>query len=214
MGDWSTGALALVVPLLSASGSCPSVQRITLRRGWERRVPVAGYGDPVTIQVRRARTADVRAIKELVDSHAGPGLMLAKAAVTLYEDVQEFVVAEQAGRILGAGALHVLWEDLAEVRTMAVADDVRGAGIGSRLLEALLDRARELGVRRVVCLTFATGFFAAHGFRPAEDVHIEVGLFRELVQSTDEGVAEFLDLDRVRPNTLGNTRMLLTLDAA
>jgi len=163
--------------------------------------------------IRRARTRDVRAIGGLVDDNVDSGRLLAKAIVTLYEDVQEFWVAERAGdgEIIGCGALHVMWEDLAEIRTIAVRPGCQGNGIGHRLVEALLGSARELGVRRVFVLTFAVGFFAGHGFKPIDGSPVSHEVYEELLRSYDEGVAEFLDLDRVKPNTLGNTRMLLHL---
>ena len=83
--------------------------------------------------------------------------------------------------------------------------------MGSALLRALLDDARELGVAKVFCLTFETEFFARHGFVPIEGQAVTPDVFAELLRSYDEGVAEFLDLERVKPNTLGNTRMLCTL---
>jgi amino-acid N-acetyltransferase len=163
--------------------------------------------------IRRARTRDVRAIGALVDANVDSGRLLAKATVTLYEDVQEFWIAERVadGEIVGCGALHVMWEDLAEIRTIAVREDCRGGGVGHRLVEALLGSARELGVRRVFVLTFAVGFFAGHGFKPIDGSPVSPEVYEELLRSYDEGVAEFLDLDRVKPNTLGNTRMLLHL---
>ncbi len=165
------------------------------------------------VRVRKARTGDVRAIQRLVAVYADDRRLLSKAIVALYEDVQEFLVAERVedGAIVGCGALHVMWEDLAEVRTLAVHPDRRAHGVGGRLLARLVRTARELGVRRVVCLTFEVDFFARHGFTPTDGIPLDPGLFSELVQSYDEGVAEFLDLERVRPNTLGNTRMLLEL---
>jgi amino-acid N-acetyltransferase len=162
--------------------------------------------------VRRARTSDVRAIRELVDLYAPDRRLLSKATVTLYEDVQEFWVAEDAGAVVGCGALHVMWEDLAEVRTLAVQPGRERRGTGSALLAALLEHARALGVRRVFCLTFETGFFARHGFAPVADVPVEAQVQAELLRSPDEGVAEFLDLERVKPNVLGNTRMLRLLE--
>jgi amino-acid N-acetyltransferase len=92
-----------------------------------------------------------------------------------------------------------------------VDDSMRGQGIGHLLVEALLNRAREIGVSRVFCLTFETQFFAKHGFEPISDVPVDVDTFEEMVRSTDVGVAEFLDLARVKENTLGNTRMLRLL---
>ncbi len=150
-------------------------------------------------------------IRALVDLHTGDRRLLGKATVTLYEDVQEFWVAVEDERVVGCGALHVLWADLAEVRTVAVDPALRGRGIGGAVLERLLDQARELGVARVFCLTFETGFFGRHGFARADHVLVDAGVQAELLQSHDEGVAEFLDLARVRPNTLGNTRMLREL---
>ena len=151
----------------------------------------------------------------MIDAYSPTGILLDKPTVTLYEDVQEFWVAEDvqpgAAAVLGCGALHVMWEDLAEVRTLAVDPAVRGRGIGHLVLDQLLTTARELGVRRVFCLTFEVEFFAAHGFRPLSEVPVPPELLEELLRSPDEGVAEFLDLERVKPNTLGNTRMLLLL---
>ena len=163
--------------------------------------------------IRHARTRDVRAISGLVDENVESGRLLAKATVTLYEDVQEFWVAERAGdsEIIGCGALHVMWEELAEIRKIAVRADCQGHGVGHRLVGALLGSARELGVSRVFVLTFAVDFFARHGFKEIDGAPVSHKVYEELLRSYDEGVAEFLDLDRVKPNTLGNTRMLLRL---
>lgn len=164
------------------------------------------------VVVRRARTQDVRAIRRLVDLYSGVGAsLLVKATVTLYEDVQEFWVAEQGGEVVGCGALHVLWEDLAEIRTVAVDPECQGKGIGHRIVSALLDTARELGLQRVFCLTFEVDFFRKHGFVPIQGTPVSPEVYAELLASYDEGVAEFLDLEHVKPNTLGNTRMLLHL---
>ena len=161
--------------------------------------------------VRRARTSDVRAIRSFVDAYADDRRLLSKATVTLYEDVQEFFVAERDGEVVGCGALHVLWEDLAEVRTVAVAPQLRGHGIGQLVLSRLLEQALAVGVARVFCLTFETGFFARNGFVEIDGAPVPHDVFEQLLQSYDEGVAEFLGLDRVKPNTLGNTRMLRVL---
>jgi amino-acid N-acetyltransferase len=158
--------------------------------------------------VRPARTADVRAIRRLVDHYAPSRQLLSKPTVSLYESVQEFRVAELDGQVVGCGAVHVMWEDLAEVRTVAVDPGYRGRGVGDLIVPALLDVARELGVRRVFVLTFQVGFFRRHGFVEVSGAPVDEEVFAELLRSYDEGVAEFLDLDRVKPNTLGNTRML------
>jgi len=163
--------------------------------------------------VRRARTSDVRAIRGLIDLYSTERRLLSKATVALYEDVAEFSVAERVedGAVVGCGALHVMWEDLAEVRTVAVDPACRGRKIGHQLVSALLDAAREIGVRRVFVLTFETGFFSSLGFTPIDGTPVPPDVYEQLLRSYDEGVAEFLDLERVKPNTLGNTRMLLHL---
>jgi amino-acid N-acetyltransferase len=165
----------------------------------------------VSILVRAARTSDVVLIRRLIDTFAPKGILLDKPMVTLYEDVQEFVIAEVDGSAVGCGALHVLWADLAEVRTLAVDPICQHGGVGHAVLEALLDRARAVGVERVFCLTFEVAFFAAHGFKPFTAAAVDPQVYDELLRSYDEGVAEFLGLEHVKPNILGNTRMLLDL---
>jgi amino-acid N-acetyltransferase len=166
------------------------------------------------VTIRRARTADVRGIRRLIDLYSGDRRLLSKATVALYEDVQEFWVAERTddGAVVGCGALHVMWEDLAEIRTIAVDPASRGHKIGHRLAAELLAAARELGVRKVFVLTFETGFFGSLGFVPIDGTPVTHEVYEQLLRSYDEGVAEFLDLERVKPNTLGNTRMLLRLE--
>lgn len=160
--------------------------------------------------VRRARTSDVPAIKSLVDIYAGK-ILLKKNLVTLYEAVQEFWVVELDGELVGCGALHVLWADLGEVRTVAVHPKVRGTGVGHILVEQLLNVARELHLQRIFVLTFEVEFFSGHGFEEIDGTPVTAEVYEEMCRSYDTGVAEFLDLSYVKPNTLGNTRMLLTL---
>lgn len=162
------------------------------------------------IDVRRARIADVRAIKALIDSYAGR-VLLEKELVTLYEDVQEFWVAELDGAVVGCGALHVLWEDLAEIRSVAVDRSLRRHGIGDAIVRQLVRLAAELGLPRIFVLTFETKFFGRHGFTEIKGAPVPPEVYEEMRQSRDPGVAEFLDLPFAKPNTLGNTRMLLQL---
>ncbi|MCF6523677.1 amino-acid N-acetyltransferase [Streptomyces sp. JJ36] len=178
--------------------------------------PAAGEAERdgrAAVTVRRARTADVRTVRRLIDAYARDRILLDKATVTLYEDIQEFWVAEREadGEVVACGALHVMWEDLAEVRTLAVDPAMKGTGVGHLVLEKLLQTARRLGVRRIFCLTFEVDFFAKHGFTEIGDTPVDGDVYSELLRSYDEGVAEFLGLERVKPNTLGNSRMLLQL---
>lgn len=183
------------------------------------------------IRIRPARVSDVRTIRALVEPLSNDRVLVSKDAVAYYESLQQFLVAEAVEAVeddeddepvdvgdtgpdpvvVGFGALHVLWEDLAEVRTLATDPAYRRQGIGHLLLEALLDKARDLGVHRVFCLTFEVPFFLAHGFAAIEGTPVEPDVYAQLLRSYDEGVAEFLDLDRVKPNTLGNTRMMRVL---
>ena len=163
------------------------------------------------VVIRPARTADVVAVRRLVGLYTEDGRLLAKAPVTLYEDVQEFLVAEIDGVIIGCGALHVMWEDLGEIRTLAVDPEHARHGVGGRILDGLIGRARDLGLGRLFCLTFEVGFFRSRGFNEIEGSPVDHAVFEQLLQSYDEGVAEFLDLERVKPNTLGNHRMLMLL---
>ncbi len=160
--------------------------------------------------VRRARTSDVPAIKQLVDTYAGR-ILLEKNLVTLYEAVQEFWVAEYQGKVVGCGALHVMWSDLGEIRTVAVDPAMTGHGIGHTIVDRLLEVARELQLKRLFVLTFETEFFGKHGFTEIEGTPVTAEVFEEMCRSYDIGVAEFLDLSYIKPNILGNSRMLLVL---
>ncbi len=164
------------------------------------------------ISVRDAAPADVLAVRDIVETYTSERILLAHDLVAYYEAVRDFVVAEDAaGTIVGCGALHVLWSDLGEIRTLAVAPERRRTGVGHAMLTGLVDRARALELSRLFCLTFEVDFFARHGFEPIEGDVVDPQVYREMVLSHDVGVAEFLDLARVKPNTLGNTRMLRTL---
>jgi amino-acid N-acetyltransferase len=161
--------------------------------------------------IRPARTGDIPAVREICEPLVESRILLGKELVELYESVQEFVVAELDGRVVGCGAMHVMWRDLAEVRTLAVAEDVKRQGLGAKMLAQLLERAESLGVKRVFCLTFETDFFSSFGFEEISNVPVDPETYAEMVRSNDDGIAEFLDLARVKQNTLGNTRMLKRL---
>jgi amino-acid N-acetyltransferase len=166
----------------------------------------------VSFTVRPARTADIPAIEALVEPLVQRRILLGKERVVFYEAVQEFRVATvDDGTLIGCGALHVLWEDLGEVRTLAVADDWLHRGVGGAILSDIEAAAALLGLTRLFCLTFETEFFGRHGFEPIGEDIVTPDVYSQLVRSQDEGIAEFLDLSRVKPNTLGNTRMLKRL---
>lgn len=175
--------------------------------------------------VRPARTGDVPAVRRLVEPLSRARVLVAKEAVAYYEALPEMLVAEvdddewsgradgpvEGLRVVGCGALHVMWHDLAEIRTLATDPQWRGRGIGRAMLESLVHRAREVGVSRLFCLTFETDFFTGNGFEAISESPVDQDVYAELLRSGDEGIAEMLDLERVKPNTLGNTRMLRVL---
>ena len=162
-----------------------------------------------SIKVRPAKTSDIGAIADLCGPLIQSRVLLGKERVELYESVQEFLVAEDSsGKVIGCGALHVMWEDLGEVRTLAIEESHQGRGIGKMILEHLLERASDIGLKRIFCLTFEVEFFGKFGFEAIAETPVEPEVYAEMVRSHDEGIAEFLDLARVKQNTLGNTRML------
>jgi amino-acid N-acetyltransferase len=115
--------------------------------------------------LRKAHIADVKDIQKLLMTFANRGDMLSRSLSELYESVRDFYVVEEEGVILGAAALHIVWDDLAEVRSVAVNEYAGRKGIGGRLVDACIAEAREIGLRRIFCLTYKPDFFAKHGFR-------------------------------------------------
>ena len=164
---------------------------------------------PSNYILRPAVTSDIPAIQAMRAPLVDSNVLLKHQLVSLYERVQEFMVAESSdGRVIAAGALHVMWGDLAEVRSLVVDSSARGLGLGKAIVEGLVARAKTLGINRVFCLTFEVEFFVRCGFEVISDVPVDEETFAQMVESSDDGVAEFLDLARVKQNTLGNTRML------
>lgn len=169
-------------------------------------------GTSTTWTIRRARTGDIRAIAALVEPLVERRVLLGKDLVVLFESVQEFMVAvDPSDRVIGCGALHVFWEDLGEIRTLTVAPEYKNLGVGHDLLVELTQEAIRLGLGRLFCLSFEVEFFERHGFTIHDDALVGPDVYAELVRSPDEGVAEFLDLARVKPNTLGNSRLVKIL---
>lgn len=162
--------------------------------------------------VRPARSTDVVGIRTLLEPLVERRILLGKDLAVLYGAVQEFVVAEVDGELIGCGALHVIWEDLGEVRTLLVREDWLHRGVGHAIVDRLEEHAVALGLSRLFCLTFETAFFGRRGFHPIGEQVVDPEVYAQLLRSGDTGVEEFLDLAHVKPNTLGNTRMLKTLN--
>jgi amino-acid N-acetyltransferase len=121
-----------------------------------------------TLRVQRAAVTDVRAIHDLVNGFARRGEMLPRTLAEIYESLRDFSVVHDGGELIACGALHVMWEDLAEIRSLAVEEDRQGHGLGALLVRAHLEEARDLGLRTVFALTYRPAFFEKLGFRQAD----------------------------------------------
>jgi len=115
--------------------------------------------------LRKAEIKDVKEIQKLLTHFANRGDMLSRSLSELYEAIRDFYICEEEGRLLGTAALHVVWEDLAEIRSVAVSEEAGRKGVGTQLVQACLDEAREIGLKRVFCLTYKPNFFGKFGFR-------------------------------------------------
>lgn len=129
--------------------------------------------------VEKARLEDAEAIQKLVNFFADRGDMLHRALSDIYETIRDFYVYREGGQVVGCGALHILWGDLAEVKAMAVRDERQGQGIGSRLFEACLEEAKALGIPTVFLLTYRPGFFERFGFQRVDMMTLPRKVWRE-----------------------------------
>jgi amino-acid N-acetyltransferase len=114
--------------------------------------------------IREARVPDAQSINMLISSHAEIDRMLFRSMPDIYENLQTFLVAEEAGRVVGCCAIQVIWSDLAEVKSLAVATDWFGKGIGKSLVMAAVEKAKAMGVKKVFALTLENRFFERLGF--------------------------------------------------
>jgi len=150
------------------------------------------------MQIRKARLSDVEAIHNLISYYAERNLMLARPRAVLYEAVREFTVAEENGRLVGAGSLHIIWEDLGEIRALAVDPSYTGQGIGRILVNAFLKEAKELELPRVFALTYQEGFFTRCGFRVIPKEELPQKVWKECINCPKfpkcEEVAVIIDL--------------------
>ena len=115
--------------------------------------------------LRKAEIKDVKEIQKLLTHFANRGDMLSRSLSELYEAIRDFYISEEEGRLLGTAALHIVWEDLAEIRSVAVSEEAGRKGVGTQLVQACIDEAREIGLKRVFCLTYKPNFFGKFGFR-------------------------------------------------
>ncbi len=121
-----------------------------------------------TITCRKAVLNDVEALYDLIQGYAEKGIMLPRSREALTKHIESFIVAEDEGRLIGCGSLFRLGPDLVEIRSLGMAEGYKGAGLGTRLVDALLDEARRMGVPKVMALTYAEAFFRKNGFEVVE----------------------------------------------
>lgn len=133
------------------------------------------------MKYRKAKITDVEPIHALITDHAEKGLMLARPRTMLYESLREFTVAEAQGQVVGAGSLHIIWEDLAEIRALAVAPGYAKMGIGRSLVNMFIEEARELAIPRVFALTYQQGFFEKCGFKVVAKESLPQKVWKECV---------------------------------
>lgn len=117
------------------------------------------------MKIRKAKICDVKSIQTIINLHAKKEEMLPRALNDLYENVRDFFVAEEDDDIIGVCALRILWEDLAEIRSLAVKEGFQGKGIGSKLVKACIKEAEGLGIKRIFALTYQRDFFKKIGFK-------------------------------------------------
>ena len=116
------------------------------------------------MKVEKAKIPDVAQMHQLINKFAQSGEMLARPLSELYEDIRDYFVIKDGDRVLACASLHVAWEDIAEIRSVAVGEDSQGKGLGARLVEACLEEAQELGIKTVFCFTYQPDFFKRHRF--------------------------------------------------
>ncbi len=131
---------------------------------------------------RKARVSDAAGIKALIDSWSEKGLMLPKSLSEIYDNLRDFWVFEKDGRVSGCAGLHISWEDLAEVKSLAVSPETMRQGAGSRLLAACMSEAEALGIRRVFALTYVKEFFLRHGFREIDKASLPHKIWSECIK--------------------------------
>lgn len=148
--------------------------------------------------LRKARLRDVKDIQKLLTHYASRGDMLSRSLSELYESVRDFYVFEEEGKLIGACALHIMWDDLAELRSVAVMEGSTRHGIGTRLVQACLEEARVLGIRRVFCLTYKPEFFGLFGFRVVDKAELPQKVWKDCINCVKfpdcDEIAMLLDL--------------------
>lgn len=153
------------------------------------------------MKIRKATLKDAMDIYNLINHYAKEGLLLPRSLNSIYENIRDFWVCEVDGEVVGCCALHVVWEDLAEVKSLAVKEEHRGKGIGEALVMACLKEAKELGIKRVFVLTYAVGFFSKLEFEEVDKAKLPHKVWGECINCVKFPVCDetalWVDLERL-----------------
>jgi amino-acid N-acetyltransferase len=133
------------------------------------------------ITYRKAKMTDVENLHLLINEFAEKGLMLPRARNTIYENLREFTIVEDEGIFIGTGSLHIIWDDLAEIRALAIKSDYHGKGIGKKLIEELLKEAQALEIHQIFALTYQVEFFKNCGFREVSKDEMPHKVWKECI---------------------------------
>ncbi|TBR20436.1 N-acetyltransferase [bacterium] len=131
--------------------------------------------------IRKAKIEDIKQIQGLINSFAKQDIMLPRSLNELYESIRDFWVVEKNGKVIGCSALHISWDDLAEIKSVAVAKDKQGRGIGKELIDTCIDEARQLGVKKVFALTYKPEFFKKFGFKRVKNSSLPHKIWAECI---------------------------------
>lgn len=142
--------------------------------------------------IRKARFADIEGIQRLINHYAREGALLPRSLNELYENMRDFFVWEEKGKLLGCCALHISWKDLAEIKSLTVDRKARSRGTGSRLLRTALQEAKKLGIKKVFALTNQEKFFKKNGFKKVKKEDLPHKIWGECIRCP-----KFPDCDEV-----------------
>jgi amino-acid N-acetyltransferase len=142
--------------------------------------------------IRKARMADVKAVQKLIADYARKGDMLPRSLSDIYENLRDYFVYEDGGAVVGSAAIHIMWEDLAEVRSLAVQEGSMRRGVGTQLVEACISEAIVLGIARVFALTYKPEFFERLGFQRVDKAELPHKIWTDCLKC-----AKFPDCDEI-----------------
>jgi amino-acid N-acetyltransferase len=142
--------------------------------------------------LRKAQINDVKEIQKLLMHYANKGDMLSRSLSELYEALRDFYIVEEEGRIVGVAALHIVWEDLAEIRSVAVSEGTGRKGIGTEVVNACIAEAKLLGLKRLFCLTYKPDFFGRFGFQIVDKSQLPHKVWGDCIKC-----AKFPDCDEI-----------------